>query len=92
MRCVDDFLSTVSGKALKGGSIVVIQTHGRHGQYHPHLHIISTSGGWDSAGQPWVHVGYGPYPMLPKQWQWYALEMGRETVKTDEINALIDTC
>jgi hypothetical protein len=55
VQCLDDFLSTVSGKALKGGDIVVIQTHGRNGQYNPHLHIISTSGGWDEQAQKWVH-------------------------------------
>lgn len=71
---------------------MVIQTHGRNGQYNPHLHSISTRGGWDPEGQQWVHLGYLPYPMLHKKWQWYALEMGRETVKTDEINTLIDTC
>jgi len=30
--CLDDFSSTVRGKALKGGSITVLHTHGRHGQ------------------------------------------------------------
>jgi len=30
--------------------------------------------------------------MLHKKWQWYALEMCRETVKTDEMNALVETC
>ena len=48
VQCLDDFFSTVSGKALKGGYIVVVQTHGRNGQYNPHLHIIATSGGWDA--------------------------------------------
>ncbi len=74
-----DFFSTVSGKTLKGGYIVVIQTHGRNGQYNPHLHIIATSGGWDEQAQKWVHLGYLPYPMLHKKWQWHALEMVRET-------------
>jgi hypothetical protein len=32
VTCLDDVLSRVSGKALKGGYIVVIQTHGRNGQ------------------------------------------------------------
>ena len=72
---MDDFLSTVSGKALKGGYIVVVQTHGRNGQYNPHLHIIATSGGWDEQAHKWVHLGYLPYPMLHKKWQWYVLEV-----------------
>jgi Transposase zinc-binding domain len=32
VQCLDDFFSTVSGKALKGGYIVVVQTQGRTGQ------------------------------------------------------------
>ena len=55
VKCLDDFLSEVSGKPLKGGYIVVVQTHGRNGHYNPHLHIIATSGGWDTQGEQWVH-------------------------------------
>jgi len=43
-QCLDDCSSTVKGKALKGGSITVLHTHGRHGQYHPPLHLLATSG------------------------------------------------
>jgi hypothetical protein len=92
VKCLDDFFSTVSGKALKGGYIVVIQTHGRNGQYNPHLHIIATSGGWDEQAKQWVHLGYVPYPMLHKKWQWYALEMCREALHTDEIDRLVHAC
>jgi putative transposase len=92
VQCLDDFFSTVSGKTLKGGYIVVIQTHGRNGQYNPHLHIIATSGGWDEQAQKWVHLGYLPYPMLHKKWQWYALEMVRETLGTPEIDRVVDAC
>src|SRR5437867_12384425 len=42
VQCLDDFSSKVRGKALKGGSIVVIHTHGRNGHYHPHLHLLAT--------------------------------------------------
>jgi len=44
-QCLDDFYSTVRGKALRGGYITVLHTHGRNGQYHPHLHLLATSGG-----------------------------------------------
>ena len=47
VRCLEDVFSRVSGRTLQGGYIVVVQTHGRNGQYHPHLHVIATSGGWD---------------------------------------------
>jgi hypothetical protein len=92
VRCLDDFYSRVSGHDLKGGDIVVIQTHGRNGQYNPHLHCIATSGGWDQQAQRWVHLAYFPYPMLRKKWQWSLLTMLRQTVQTDEINRLVDAC
>jgi hypothetical protein len=92
VKCLDDFFSTVSGKTLKGGYIVVVQTHGRNGQYNPHLHIIATSGGWDAQAEQWVHLGYVPYPMLHKKWQWYALEMCREALKTNEMDNLVKAC
>jgi len=92
VKCLDDFFRTVSGKALKGGYIVVVQTHGRNGQYNPHLHIIATSGGWDAQAHKWVHLGYLPYPMLHKKWQWYALEMCREALKTDAMARLVKAC
>ncbi len=60
VQCLDDFFSRVSGQSLKGGSIVVIQTHGRNGQYNPHLPIIATSGGWAQQARPWVPLDYLP--------------------------------
>ena len=92
VRCLDDVFSRVSGKNLKGGYIVVIQTHGRNGQYNPHLHIIATSGGWDQQARQWVHLDYIPYPLLRKKWQWYLLTMLRQIVKTQEIKRLVDAC
>jgi hypothetical protein len=91
-KCLDDFFSCVSRKSLKGGYIVVLQTHGRNGQYNPHLHIIATSGGLDEEGQKWVPLNYLPYHVLHKKWQWYLLEMLREQLDTDEIDRLVDYC
>ena len=92
VTCLDDVLSRVSGTSLKGGYIVVIQTHGRNGQYNPHLHVIATSGGWDAEARQWRHLDYVPYPLLRKKWQWHLLTMLRQTVKTPEIRRLVDTC
>ena len=92
VRCLDDFFSFTSGKELKGGYIVVLQTHGRSGQYNPHLHIIATSGGLDEKRQEWVHLGYLPYPVLHKKWQWHLLEMLREELDTEEVERLVDYC
>jgi hypothetical protein len=56
------------------------------------LHIIATSGGWDEQAHKWVHLGYLPYPMLHKKWQWYVLEMCREALKTDAMTRLVQAC
>src|SRR4030095_6925155 len=92
VRCLDDCFSRVSGRPLKGGYIMVIQTHGRNGQYNPHLHIIATSGGWDPQANQWVHLDYLPYPLLRKKWQWHLLTMLRQTLKIKGINRLVDAC
>src|SRR6516165_5789727 len=92
VRCLDDVFSRASGRTLQGGYIVVIQTHGRNGQYNPHLHIIATSGGWDAQARQWVHLDYVPYAMLRKKWQWHLLTMLRQTVKTQELHRLVNTC
>ena len=92
VQCLEDVLSRVSGRALKGGYIVVIQTHGRNGQYNPHLHFLATSGGWDPQARQWIPLDYVPYRMLRKKWQWHLLTMVRQTVKTRESHRLVDAC
>jgi hypothetical protein len=91
-ECLDDFFSCISRKKLKGGYIVVLQTHGRSGRYNVHLHIIATSGGIDQQTQKWVHLGYLPYEILHKKWQWHLLEMIKRELDTQEIEKLIDYC
>src|SRR5215470_5429332 len=91
-QCLDDFYSTVRGKALRGGYITVLHTHGRNGQYHPHLHVLATSGGYDAQGERWEHLQYLPYDLLRRQWQWHLLTMLRQTLKTATINQLVDAC
>jgi Transposase zinc-binding domain/Putative transposase len=91
-QCLDAFYSTVRGKLLRGGSIVVLHTHGRNGQYHPHLHLLATSGGYDAAGERWEHLQYLPYDLLRRTWQWHLLSMMRQTLETDAIHQLVDTC
>jgi hypothetical protein len=91
-QCLDDFYGTVRGKALKGGSITVLHTHGRNGQYHPHLHLLATSGGYDAQGARWEHLEYLPYALLRRKWQWHLLTMLRQTLKTDAVKRLVDAC
>jgi hypothetical protein len=59
-QCLDDFYGTVRGRALCGGSITVLHTHGRHGQYHPHLPVLAPSGGYDAPDARWEHLQYMP--------------------------------
>jgi len=92
VQCLDEFLSEVRGKALQGGYIVVLHTHGRHGQYHPHRHLIATSGGFDGQGQRWEPLHYVPYALLRRTWQWHLLRMVRKTRKTEAIHRLVDGC
>ena len=96
IRCgaqgLDDFSSTSRGKALKGGSITVLHTHGRNGQYHPPLHLLATSGGYDARGARWEHLQYLPYALLRRKWQWHRLPMLRQTLQPDAIHQLVDAC
>ena len=91
-QCLDDFYSTVRGKTLTGGYITVLHTHGRNGQYHPHLHVLATSGGYEAQGACWEHLQYLPYNLLRRKWQWHLLTMLRQTLKTEAINQLVDAC
>jgi hypothetical protein len=91
-QCLDDFYSTVRGKALRGGYITVLHTHGRNGQYHPHLHVLATSGGYDTQGARWEHLQYLPYALLRRKWQWHLLTMLRQTLKTNAVYRLVDAC
>src|SRR5246127_1958847 len=92
VQCLDDFYSEVRGKALRGGSIVVTHTHGRNGQYHPHLHLLATSGGYDAQGACWEHLAFLAYALLRRKWQWHLLTMRRQTLKTAAVNRLVDAC
>jgi hypothetical protein len=92
VQCLDDFYSAVKGKPLQGGYIVVLHTHGRNGQYHPHLHVLATSGGYDGQGARWQHLQYLPYELLRRKWQWHLLTMLRQTLRTKTIAQLVDRC
>jgi hypothetical protein len=91
-QCLDDVLSVVRGKAVQSGAIVVLHTHGRNGQYHPHLHLLAASGGFDHHGQRWEHVEYLPYTLLRRKWQGHVLTMVRQTLKTAAVQQVVDTC
>ena len=91
VRCLDEVYTLRC--ALKGGYIMVIQTHGRNGQYNPHLHIIATSGGWDqqavSSGAP-GRCAVSPVAQAVAVVS--AHDVAGQTVKTQEMQRLVDVC
>jgi hypothetical protein len=91
-QCLDDCLSTVRGQALRGGSLTVLHTHGRHGQYHPPLHLLATSGGYEAQGARWEHLQDLPYDLRRRKGQWHVLRMVRHTRKTEAIHQWVDAC
>jgi len=92
VQCLDALYSEVRGKTLRGGSITVIHTHGRNGPYHPHLHLIATSGGYEAAAERWAHWSFLPYELLRHKWQWHLMDTFRKTLETDAMKRLVDRC
>src|SRR5207245_8874349 len=37
-------------------------------------------------------INYLPYDLLRRKWQWHLLSMVRQTLKTEAIHQLVDTC
>ncbi|HJO93756.1 MAG TPA: transposase [Victivallales bacterium] len=72
--CLNALFSKIVRKKIKGGYIIVIQTHGRSGSYNVHLHIIATSGGFDEYDN-FKEIKFFPYELLHKMWQKYLLKL-----------------
>ena len=83
--CLEELLETVKKQELKGGYIVVLQTSSRDGTYNPHLHIIMTDGGINVNSGKWCSLGYFPYKILHKKWQYHLLTKLKEVINTDEV-------
>jgi hypothetical protein len=89
-ECLEDVCGTVRRLSLKIGVIVVVQTHGRSGHYNLHLHIIMTNGGIDTESGKWVDLGYFPYEVIHKKWQYHLFGMIKSFWGTVEIEELVD--
>lgn len=89
-ECLEEVVSYVKKQSLKIGTVVVIQTHGRSGQYNPHLHIIMTSGGVNECDHKWCDLNYLPYSIIKRKWQYHLFGMMKKKVVTLEMNNLID--
>jgi hypothetical protein len=87
--CLLDVLTTSSGISLDIGSIIVLQTSGRAGNYNPHLHILLTEGGITSQNT-WKSVSYLPFDMIHRKWQYYLLNMLRDNISDPALNQPLD--
>jgi hypothetical protein len=87
--CLLDVFATSAGVPLDIGSIIVLQTAGRSGNYNPHLHILVTEGGITKQST-WKSVSYIPFEVIHRKWQYYLLNMLRENISDPRINADID--
>lgn len=56
------------------GSVVVLQTAGRSGNFNPHLHILCTSGGMRRDGR-FKEFGFIDFNLLHTKWQYHLLKM-----------------
>lgn len=90
-ECLEEVVSRAVRQKVKIGSIMVVQTHGRSGRYNPHLHIIMSSGGVNESTGRWVELGYFPYEIIHRKWQYHLFEMLKEIVATDEMKLVIDS-
>ncbi len=88
-KCLEEVQKIVKKQELKGGYIIVLQTSGRSGTYNPHLHIIMTDGGINEKSGKWVELGYLPYKVLHKKWQYELLKMLEEEIKTEEMKEIV---
>ena len=87
--CLRDVFETCAGVKLDIGTIIVLQTAGRSGNYNPHLHILVTGGGLDPQNQ-WKEVSYIPFEMIHRKWQYHLLNMLRQHVHDPAIEKDID--
>jgi hypothetical protein len=89
-QCLEAVVRMVVRQPVKIGTIVVVQTHGRSGHYNPHLHIIMTSGGINETTGKWVELGYFPYEIIHKKWQYDLLTLLKAEMPTPEMGTLIN--
>jgi len=89
-QCMEEVVGIGVKRTVKTGMIVVLQTHGRSGHYNPHLHILMTSGGIDEKKEEWREMGYLPFEMLHKKWQYHLLDMMKKEVPTRKMKQMVD--
>src|SRR6266581_3899284 len=89
VQMLGEALSWFKRCPLEAGSVVVLETGGRAGNWNPHLHILMTSGGVTPQHR-WLEVGYFPFEVLHKKWQYHLFTMLKARVGTQEMKQQID--
>src|SRR5438477_6069010 len=93
MQCgvamLSDALSWFTKVRLEAGDVVVLETAGRSGHWHPHLPILMTAGGM-TPQKRWREVDYVPFTVLHKQWQYHLFTMLKQRVGTRALQDKID--
>jgi len=79
---MDEAVGVAKRCAVELGYIVVLQTAGRVANYNPHLHVLLTDGGLTKEGA-WQALGYIPYELLHRKWQYHVLKMVEERLGGD---------
>lgn len=87
--CLLDVIETCAKIKLDIGSIIVLQTAGRSGNYNPHMHILLTEGGI-TPQDSWKTVSYIPFDLIHRKWQYHLLNMLRDNISDPLINHDID--
>lgn len=87
-ECLEEGISYLRKQKLKIGCVVVIHTHGRSGQYKPHLHVIMTDGGINELGN-WIALGYIKFSLLRRKWQYKLLNWVKSFFGTS-VRDLVD--
>ncbi|MHC9540205.1 MAG: transposase [Vulcanimicrobiota bacterium] len=88
-ECIQDVMKTVKRKEVLTGCIMVLHIAGRSGNYRPHLHVLMIDGGIERKGGEWLSLGYLPYDILHKKWQYHLLTMLRGYFDSLEAKELI---
>ena len=87
--CLHEVFRTCSHGDLDIGSVIVLQTNGRPGNYNPHLHILVPAGGLDPQGR-WKKIRCIPFDLLHRTWQYHLLTMLREQIDDPHIEPDLD--
>jgi len=93
IKAINATLSYTSRKLIeKGGAIVVLHSYGKEIDFHPHLHVLVTEGGFNKF-KKFVRKKTISYKAMRKTWQYHLLtELKKFLPKSKKYARLIDAC